>query len=229
MRGKGDIVGMWPTGRRHGFDRIRHASMSTACGLMTGGSPRKRWPSSEPWKSRPVTDVRPDCESPLLEAIARAHACALHRGVRRDEGGIGVGPSCDEAERTTVELRVGRFLAGCEKAVGVEIKPRRRSAHAESRGDGGTSCCMGSGETDSGTAARTDCAAPTRHRIPEIHRNRRTTQRSDFPCSPRAPGLSALPRVGQHGMPTEGRASSLPRVSRCRALSGSADTPPHPP
>ena len=64
VRGKGDIVGMWSTGRRHGFERIRHASMPTACGLMTGGSPRKRWPSSEPWKSHSVTDVRPDCEAP---------------------------------------------------------------------------------------------------------------------------------------------------------------------
>ena len=64
VREKGDIVGMWPTGRRHGFERIRHASMPTACGLMTGWSPRKRWPSSEPWKSHSVTDVRPDCEAP---------------------------------------------------------------------------------------------------------------------------------------------------------------------
>ena len=64
VRVKGDIVGMWSTGCRHGFERIRHASMPTACGLMTGGSPRKRWPSSEPWKSHSVTDVRPDCEAP---------------------------------------------------------------------------------------------------------------------------------------------------------------------
>ena len=67
VRGKRDVVGMWSTGRRHGFERIRHASMPTACGLMTGGSPRKRSPSSERWKSRPVTDVWPDCESPLRD------------------------------------------------------------------------------------------------------------------------------------------------------------------
>ena len=60
MRGKDDIVGMWPTGRRHGFERIRRASMPTACGLMTGWLTRKRSPSSELWKSRAVTDVQPN-------------------------------------------------------------------------------------------------------------------------------------------------------------------------
>ena len=55
MRGKGDVVGMCPTDRRHGFDRIRHASMPTTCGLMTGGSPRKRCTRFEPWKSHRVS------------------------------------------------------------------------------------------------------------------------------------------------------------------------------
>ena len=37
---------------------------------MTGGSPRKRSPSSERWKSRPVTDVWPEYESPLRDNAA---------------------------------------------------------------------------------------------------------------------------------------------------------------
>ena len=44
--------------------------MSTACGLMTGGSPRKRSPSSVRWKSSPVTDVWPDDELPLRDNAA---------------------------------------------------------------------------------------------------------------------------------------------------------------
>ena len=55
MRGKGDVVGMWPTDRRHGFNRNRHASMPTTCGLMTGGSPRRRCTRFEPWKSHRVS------------------------------------------------------------------------------------------------------------------------------------------------------------------------------
>ena len=42
MRGKSDIGGIWRPDRRNGFDRIRYASMPTACGVMTVWSSRKR-------------------------------------------------------------------------------------------------------------------------------------------------------------------------------------------
>ena len=41
---------------------------------MTGASPRKRSRSSEPGISRPVTDVRPDCESPP-ETMRQSTTC----------------------------------------------------------------------------------------------------------------------------------------------------------
>ena len=74
MRGKDEFVGLWPTGGGHGFDRIRHDSMPTAFGLMTGASLRQRSRSCEPWMCRSVTDARPDCESPP-ETTRRSATC----------------------------------------------------------------------------------------------------------------------------------------------------------
>ena len=57
---------------------------------MTDGSLRKRPPSSESWKLRSVTDVRPACESPLIvccehggRPLSRARPAArLNKGIR---------------------------------------------------------------------------------------------------------------------------------------------------
>ena len=63
LRVNGDIGGIRPTGRRHGFDRVRHASMRTACGLITG-------------TSRRTLDLRTG--DPQLRHIDRAWASTVH-------------------------------------------------------------------------------------------------------------------------------------------------------
>ena len=66
----------------------------------------------------------------IADPITGAHAGALRHGIDGDEQGVGVGAAGDDADRTAVQARIGRFLARCEEAIGVEVKPRSRTRHA---------------------------------------------------------------------------------------------------